>query len=91
MVNAIVDLEKYPYLKSLEFAMEMGVVNQVSPDILIGSDQYWSLLTGEVIKSNNGPIALSSHLGWILSGRGSERYPYARYYFSNSYFKSGEF
>ena len=91
MVNAIVDLEKYPYLKSLEFAMEMGVVNQVSPDILIGSDQYWSLLTGEVIKSNNGPIALSSHLGWILSGRGSERYPYARYYFSNSCFKSGEF
>ena len=68
LVNAIVDLEKYPYLKSLEFTMEMRVVNQVSPDILLGSDQYWSLLTGEVIKSNNGPVALNSHLGWILSG-----------------------
>ena len=65
LVNAIVDLENYSYLKFLEFAMEM---NQVSPDILLGSDQYWSLLTGEVIQSNNGPVALNSHLGWILSG-----------------------
>ena len=61
----------------------------MSPDILLGSDQYWSLLTGEVIKSNNGPAALNSHLGWILSGPVPVRG--AIYYFSNSCVKSGEF
>ena len=36
--------------------------------MLIGSDLYWSLLTGEMIKSSHGPVALDSQLGWILSG-----------------------
>ena len=41
---------------------------EIEPDILLGSDQYWSLLTGELIKCTSGPVALNTHLGWILSG-----------------------
>uniref|UniRef100_A0A1X7UC21 Peptidase aspartic putative domain-containing protein n=1 Tax=Amphimedon queenslandica TaxID=400682 RepID=A0A1X7UC21_AMPQE len=49
------NFDRHPHLKSLEFTTDMGKVNEVSPDILLGADQYWSLLTGEVIK---GPVAV---------------------------------
>ena len=37
-------------------------------DILIGSDYYWELATGEVCRGNSGPIAIYTRLGWVLSG-----------------------
>jgi len=37
-------------------------------DVLIGSDYYWTVVTGETIVGDNGPIAVSSILGWLLSG-----------------------
>ena len=37
-------------------------------DILIGSDQYWKLVTGEMINQCNGPTAVRTRLGWVLSG-----------------------
>ena len=37
-------------------------------DVLVGLDQYWNFITGEVIRGGRGPIALYSSLGWILSG-----------------------
>lgn len=37
-------------------------------DILIGSDYYWSLVTGEVHRGTTGPIAIHTKLGWVLSG-----------------------
>jgi len=37
-------------------------------DILIGSDQYWQLVTGEVRRGEGGPTALHTRLGWVLSG-----------------------
>ena len=68
LVNAAVNLEKYPHLKALDFASDLEHDSQFRPDILLGSDQYWTLLTGELIKSTSGPVALNSQLGWILSG-----------------------
>lgn len=38
------------------------------PAILIGVDQYWSFVTGEVIKCANGPVATQTTLGWVVSG-----------------------
>ena len=35
-------------------------------DVLVGSDCYWSLVTGRVIKG--GPTAILTKVGWILSG-----------------------
>ena len=37
-------------------------------DILVGSDYYWSIVTGEVIKAKTGLVAVNSKLGWLLSG-----------------------
>uniref|UniRef100_A0A1X7TJH0 Uncharacterized protein n=1 Tax=Amphimedon queenslandica TaxID=400682 RepID=A0A1X7TJH0_AMPQE len=50
LINAAVDFDWHPHLKSLE------------------SNQYWSLLTQEVINGNSGPVALNSHFRWIMSG-----------------------
>ncbi len=47
---------------SAEFNDELGI------DLLIGSDWYWSLVTGKVIKGESGPIAIHTKVGWILSG-----------------------
>ena len=37
-------------------------------DVLIGSDHYWKLVTGEVIRKGDGPMAIWTRLGWVLSG-----------------------
>ena len=68
LFNAAVDLERYPHLKALDFASDLEHDSQFRPDTLLGSDQYWTLLTGELIKSTSGLVVLNSQLGWILSG-----------------------
>lgn len=61
-------LEHYKYVINLELA-DPGTESQIKPDILIGSDYYWQLVTGETIRSGDtGPIAVNTQLGWILSG-----------------------
>ena len=37
-------------------------------DVLIGSDFYWDIVTGDLKIGEKGPIAISSRLGWLLSG-----------------------
>ena len=37
-------------------------------DILIGSDYYWNLVTGHTIRGTQGPTAVYTKLGWVLSG-----------------------
>ena len=68
IANVAIALDKYPHLKSLVFASDLEHSSQISPDILLGCDQCWSLLTGEMIKSDSGPVAIKTYLGWILSG-----------------------
>ena len=45
-------------------------------DMLIGCDQYWKLVTGQVVRKGKGPVAVDTNLGWVLSGPISEEsYP----------------
>ena len=37
-------------------------------DLLIGSDQYRDLETGETRRGQSGPVAINTDLGWVLSG-----------------------
>ena len=37
-------------------------------DILIGVDQYWNFVTGNIVKGVRGPTAIHTKLGWVLSG-----------------------
>ena len=36
--------------------------------ILVGNDHYWNIMTGEVIRGKEGPVAMNSKFGYILSG-----------------------
>ena len=61
-------VKDYLHLCGLELATPVGQKGQGSPDILIGCDQYWDLLTGETVRGSNGPVATKiSEQGWVLS------------------------
>ena len=53
---------------SLELADPCRGDENLGVDILIGADQYYQLVTGEVIYQQNGPAAIHTKLGWVLSG-----------------------
>jgi len=61
-------MESYEYLANLDLADYSCATDLLEVDILIGSDHYWKLVTGEVIRSSDGPMAIQTKLGWVLSG-----------------------
>ena len=67
--HALVDCrETYPHLAGLEFADVPGGTQELHVDILIGSDHCWDLITGRVQRGTDGPVAIDTKLGWVLSG-----------------------
>ena len=60
-----VNIEDFPHL---ELADEFEHDRNESIDVLIGSDYYWQIVIGEMQKGESGPVAVSSKLGWLLSG-----------------------
>ncbi|XP_011410528.1 PREDICTED: uncharacterized protein LOC100633078 [Amphimedon queenslandica] len=54
----------YEHLSNLDLA----VPDEGEPQILIGLDYYWSVVSGEVIQASSGPSALYTKFGWVLSG-----------------------
>ena len=41
---------------------------ELAVSVLIGSDHYWKLVTGEMIYQDNCPTVVKTLLGWVLSG-----------------------
>ena len=37
-------------------------------DILVGTNQYWNLVTGRVVQGESGPTTIHTKLAWVLSG-----------------------
>ena len=66
------DIARYSHLEGLEFADE-NLDNEdgsaTNIDILIGSDYYFDIVTGEIQRGDDGPVAVNSEFGWIVSGR----------------------
>lgn len=62
IVNAADDV----HLEGLELADNFD--NTESIDVLIGSDYYWDFVSGDSIKGDQGPTAVNSKFGWLLSG-----------------------
>ena len=58
----------YAHLTGLKLADYGTGEDSVEVDILVGSDQYWSLVSGRVVRGEHGPIAIETKLGWVLSG-----------------------
>ena len=66
--NTRVSQSKYDHLASLKLADVTCGLEEGTIDILVGSDQYWQIVTGEVIKGESRPTAMNTKLGWVLSG-----------------------
>ena len=60
--------QSYGHLVGLELGDSADVSELLEIDVLIGSDSYWDLVTGRVVRGDSGPTAIHTKLGWILSG-----------------------
>ena len=58
----------YSHLRGLDLADSIEGREGLPIDVLIGCDHYWDLITGTVCRGKEGPIAIHSKLGWVLSG-----------------------
>ena len=65
---SIMKVYKYAYLSSLELADCPRDTGIDVIDVLVGSDYYWNFVTGETCRGTDGPVAIRSRLGWLLSG-----------------------
>ena len=63
-----VEVNAYPHIEGLALADAFDDQDSGSIDVLIGSDNYWNFVTGETIRGDYGPTAISSKLVWLLSG-----------------------
>ena len=61
-------MDLFPHLSGLELA-DSGDLNEcLEIGILIGADQYWEVVTGEIVRGRSGPSAMKTCFGWVLSG-----------------------
>ncbi len=58
----------HPHLLGLKLADFSDAESSLPVDLLIGSDYYWGLVTGNVCRGADGPVAIHTKLGWVLSG-----------------------
>ena len=58
----------YEHLSGLDLADSSDGHSRLEVDILVGSDQYWDLITGRTRRGASGPVAIDTRLGWVLSG-----------------------
>ena len=61
-------LKKYNHLNHLDLADWSSGVEALHIDVLIGADYYWELVTGKTLRGTEGPVAVDTRLGWVLSG-----------------------
>lgn len=67
--QSVIDASKtYPQLANLYLADFSAGQHDAEVDILIGSDYYWKIVTGRTRRGEDGPIAIQTKLGWVLSG-----------------------
>ena len=64
-----VPVSKLSCFKGLELA-ETGIGNseRITVDILLGLDQYWKFVTGNVQQGVDGLAAQKTIFGWVVSG-----------------------
>ena len=57
----------YQHLSGLDLADHYSESEILEIDLLIGSDVYWDVVTGEIVRGAHGPMAINTRLGWVLS------------------------
>ena len=63
-----VNAKEFSHLAQLDLADDLDDNSPLEVDVLIGSDLYWDIVTGETIRGQCGPVAISTKFGWVLSG-----------------------
>ena len=60
----------YPHLRNLQLADRNRKLEDLSINMLIGADFFWSFTLDSVVRGENGcgPIALLTRFGYIISG-----------------------
>jgi hypothetical protein len=62
-----VDFSNCPVLASLDLVSDLSY-DEKPINIPIGSDLYWDFVSGNVVRSEAGLVAIESKFGWIISG-----------------------
>lgn len=81
-----VELHQCSNLQELDLADrppldEVSNSSDCTVDVLIGSDYYWEVIEGEIIRGTEGLVAVLSKFGWLLSGPvKSKDYEYVTHY-----------
>ena len=60
-------LQQVPHLKGLQLAHPITENESFEISVLIGADYYWSFVQDHIIRGD-GPTAVQSKLGYLLSG-----------------------
>ena len=63
-----VSVEAHDHLLRLDLADSADGSSRLPVDILVGCDYYWELVTGSICRGVQGPTAIHTKLGWVLSG-----------------------
>ena len=61
------EINKIPYLKNLQLAHPVSEDDNFEISVLVGADYYWTFIQDQIIRGN-GPTAVKSRLGYLLSG-----------------------
>ena len=65
-------VDSYSHLKALQLADDGDLVSTPEIDILVGADFHWHIVTGNVIRGENGLVAMETKFGCVLSGPGHD-------------------
>ena len=60
-------IQQLPYLRDLKLAHPISGSSSFAIDMLIGADFYWDIVGNHIVRGN-GPTAVASKLGYLLSG-----------------------
>lgn len=60
--------EHYGHLSELDLADCACEEDKLNIDILIGCDNYWKLVTNDIINRDSGSTAIKTKLWWVFAG-----------------------
>ena len=63
-----VDITEFSHLQGLQFGDNTFDGADDNIDILVGADQYFDIVIGDSIRGEEGPVAIRTKLGCVLSG-----------------------